>query len=1041
MAPRGASAVEPVLPSAPTSSPTRFLNRLAALLAALLLLFTLAITSQAWLHAQQTTRERLGAALEVGAQSLDHELRDLEAGLRGLSAEVVTELLAMPAASPVDIARRLSGYRELREDFIAIQVMDAGGQLLARVGPEALPASVQPAPAGAPPEPLPRPVATREGRWVLPIQRPLLAADGRHLGTLMVALPVTHLTNFWRGSPLMDQAIVGLIGDEGVLRGRLPLPPGLPPSALFAQPWTGALIGHLRQAGFPAGGHTQGPDPVSGVPQVYVWARLHEAPVTLFMAVPQSELRAAWWRQVRMPLLLIVLLGLGGLGGWRSTLRQHQAWTDERRLQSESQRFLLDHMLAGVMLHGPQGEVLSVNARARQLLRLDLDAIRDRAPSAAAWHLLDEQGQPLPASRYPIARVLATRAPVTGQVLGVAAPGGQADTWLLANAYPEFDGEHGLTRAVVTFVDISALKQAELTLARSEERFRLLYDNSLDAILQTRPDGRIVAANPAACTLFGLRADQLCERLRDDLVDTSDPRLAQLLDERRRAGRAQGEVTMRRGDGSRFEAALSSSLYSDAHGNEITSLQIRDVTAQRQAEAALQQKSLAEQANLAKNAFVARMSHELRTPLNAVLGFADVMLRDRQQPLTPAQAERVQLMHSAGTHLLALINDLLDLSRIESGDLLMQNDAVDLAEVARGTLLEIAPLAGQGGVEIAFDTPDPALPPVQGDALRLRQVLLNLLSNAIKYNRAGGRVRLQLGRGPAPSTGTGRVGGTGGAVGPACASVRVTVSDTGPGLDAQQLASLFQPFSRLGREASGPPGTGIGLVITRSLVEMMGGRLSVHSRPGEGSEFCVDLVPAASDIMPLDDGMCPPRDNDPGAAAPPAAPGPVDAPEVTPAPPASGTLDHPPDLGAAPAPLPPPMSSPTLQGRLVYIDDDNVNRVLMQAYLGLHPGIDLRIAEDGPTGLAMAAEFHPDVLLIDLMMPGMSGLEVLQAVRAGAVSPPPRCVAVSANAMPDEINEALQAGFDAYITKPLSATRLATELARHLGAGTAPASA
>jgi PAS domain S-box-containing protein len=658
--------------------------------------------------------------------------------------------------------------------------------------------------------------------------------------------------------------------------------------------------------------------------------------------------------------------------GYRYTLLRENAWNAERRqtesalrVSEQEQRFLVDHLLAGVVVHDADGLVLRSNPQACSLFGLSLDQMMGKAVVDPTWRFVREDGSAMPVAEYPVPLVISTRTAVRGMTLGVMQPGVSEPVWLQGDAYPEFDEQQHLRRVIVTFVDISMRRRIEQTLVRSESRYRMLYENSLDGVLQTRPDGTILRANPAACRIFGMSEALLCSTGRDGLADRNDPRVGRLLAQRELEGQARGEITMRRGDGSEFEAEVSSVLYADTTGQHVTSIVVRDVTDRRRAEAALTAKDLAERANHAKSEFMARMSHELRTPLNAILGFTEVLVLDSGHPLQPVQHERLRHIQQAGDHLLQLINDLLDLSRIESGAIRMELEDVDATGLAQAVLVEVAEPARAGGVELLLDLPAAPLRPVRCDRTRLRQVLLNLVSNGIKYNAVGGRVTVTLAD---PGE-----------------RFELTVRDTGLGMTTEQIEMLFEPFNRLGREGTAVEGTGIGLVITRSLVELMGGRIVVSSQPGHGTTFVVSLPLA--------------EDGGPAATAQPL-----------------GSLSH------APA-----------RGRVLYIDDDPVNRVLMQAFLGLRPGVQLSVAGDGASGLAMAEQQTPDLMLVDMMMPTMNGLQVLQAIRASATLQATPCMAVSANAMPHEIAEALAAGFDGYLTKPLSAAVLLGELDRVLG--------
>ncbi|WP_295640180.1 ATP-binding protein [uncultured Methylibium sp.] len=388
----------------------------------------------------------------------------------------------------------------------------------------------------------------------------------------------------------------------------------------------------------------------------------------------------------------------------------------------------------------------------------------------------------------------------------------------------------------------------------------------------------------------------------------------------------------------------------------------------RRAEAAMVEKRLAEHANRTKTEFMARMSHELRTPLSAILGFTQILQRDTPGTLVPAQQRELEHVLHAGHHLLSLIDDLLDLSRVEAGTLRLDLTEVDAADVVRDAMRQMAAQAEARRISIELEVPAQALPAVHADRTRLRQVVLNLLSNAVKYNRPGGRVTLTL------SAGDGML--------------HLRVTDTGPGLTPQQVEQLFQPFNRLGREGGDIPGTGIGLIITRSLVELMAGRLEVVSAPGVGTDFHVELP------------LSPSRE-----AAGEHSGGPEPAPQAA-APPGAGAV--------------------------IYIDDEETNRILMQAYLAARPAVRLQSTGSGHEGIAMARAAPPDLLLIDMMMPGMSGLDVLAAVRADETLRGLPCIAISANAMPEEIDAAMRAGFDGYLVKPLAVDMLLREIDRRL---------
>ncbi len=365
----------------------------------------------------------------------------------------------------------------------------------------------------------------------------------------------------------------------------------------------------------------------------------------------------------------------------------------------------------------------------------------------------------------------------------------------------------------------------------------------------------------------------------------------------------------------------------------------------------------ARNANQAKSAFLSSMSHELRTPLNAILGFAQI-LASKDMPTTPEQKlEFSGHILKSGRHLLTLINEILDLAKVEAGAVSLSMEPVLLAEVLAECDGMIAPLAAARGVRVLF----PAAPSVrvQADRTRLKQVLLNLLSNAVKYNRDGGAIVVDCAQ-PAPQR------------------LRVSVQDTGVGLTPEQVAGLFQPFNRLGQEAGTQEGTGIGLVVTRRLVELMGGEIGVTSSPGVGSVFWIELAVAGAD------GALP-------AAAPAAHKAPVAA-----------------DGAAAGAPH-----------TVLYIEDNPANLKLVQEIVRFRSDLRLVSAPDGHFGLSLARSQKPDIILMDLNLPGLSGFEVLAQLRREPETARIPAIAVSANAMRADIERALAAGFAHYLTKPI----------------------
>ncbi len=453
------------------------------------------------------------------------------------------------------------------------------------------------------------------------------------------------------------------------------------------------------------------------------------------------------------------------------------------------------------------------------------------------------------------------------------------------------------------------------------------------------------------------------------------------------------ELTYLRKSGTRLPAVVSVTALRDAQHTIIGYLLIgTDNTARKKVEAERQRLDLAlhetnlelqaakvtaERANRAKSDFLSSMSHELRSPLNAILGFAQLMDSGSPPPTAP-QKDSIDQILQAGWYLLELINEVLDLALIESGRVSLSVEPISLAEVLGDCQAMIEPQARKSGISVGFCAPDSPLF-VNGDRTRVKQIFVNLLSNAIKYNRVGGTVEVSCRARPA-----GRV--------------RVSFQDTGEGLPPDKLAQLFQPFNRLGQEAGIEEGTGIGLVVCKQLVELMGGEIGVDSTVGVGSLFWIELN-AASGIEVPAGAMLPVATAAAGFAA--------------------GT----------------PMRT------VLCVEDNPANLLLVSRLLARRPDIQLLSAKDGRRGIEMAHAAMPEVILMDINLPGISGLTALKILAGDPATAHIPVIALSANAMPRDIQNGLEAGFFRYLTKPIRVNEfmdtldLALEAARALSQG------
>jgi len=532
---------------------------------------------------------------------------------------------------------------------------------------------------------------------------------------------------------------------------------------------------------------------------------------------------------------------------------------------------------------------------------------------------------------------------------------------------------------------------ARLTRAMSQRRatgtrlrlVRGLLDRTDDGLfVSDAHTGRLVDVNAAACQRLGYTRRQLLGLSVWD-VTTS---VADLDGWRELAARlasgppATFETSHRRADGTEYPAEVSTA-HIGVDGRAYVVAVARDISARKGAEAELvAAKEEAERANRAKSEFLSRISHELRTPLNAILGFAQLVARAPAGPAGeaagPGGGRYADEILGAGGHLLTLVNEMLDLARVEAGTLELEIRALPVAPAAAEAAALLAPLAAERRVTVDNRLPAEGAPWVRADPTRLREILLNLVSNGIKYNREGGRVTVSC---------AGRPDGR----------VAVTVADTGRGIAPDRRDGLFEPFDRLGMEHTAVTGTGIGLAICRQIAAAMGGDIEVESAPDRGSRFTL--------VLP---------------AAPPAPD--ADAPPV-------------PAAEAAPA-LPAPGSDPRT---VLYIEDNAANMALVQEVLRARPHVALLSATRGLEGLEAARRAVPDLILLDLNLPDLSGFEVLERLRADLVTRAIPVVGVSANSFPEDLSRARDAGFADYVTKPFDVGRFLATVEAHL-AGAAP---
>jgi protein-histidine pros-kinase len=512
-----------------------------------------------------------------------------------------------------------------------------------------------------------------------------------------------------------------------------------------------------------------------------------------------------------------------------------------------------------------------------------------------------------------------------------------------------FDTPAG-TLVVSTVRDVSLRKE-------SETLFRGLLEAAPDAMIIVDARGLIVLVNAQAERLFGYTREQLVDQPVEMLVpaDLAARHMADrtgFMDDPRARQMGSGlDLMAQHRDGSAFPVEISLSPLHTESGI-LVSAAVRDVTDRRRAwDAAERARGDAELANRAKSEFLSRMSHELRTPLNAILGFGQLL---ELQELSTRQDESVRQIMKAGRHLLNLIDEVLDITRIEAGHLPVSPEPVHVDMALSEAIELVRPLATAKGVELG-GSGDGADHYVLADRQRLRQVLLNLLSNAVKYNRPGGVVSVAYEAAPGDR-------------------LRLAVTDTGPGIASSFFDRMFRPFERLGAEGTGVEGTGLGLALSKGLVEAMGGTLDASSVLGEGSTFWVEL---------------------------PVVAGPLDA------------LEHGHSLQV-------PAGSDTRPTCTILSIEDNISNLrLIERVLELRPRVELLSAMQASIGLELAQQHHPDLILLDLHLPDMRGEEALWHLLNDPATSDIPVVIVSADATPGQVERLKEAGAFAYLTKPL----------------------
>jgi len=532
----------------------------------------------------------------------------------------------------------------------------------------------------------------------------------------------------------------------------------------------------------------------------------------------------------------------------------------------------------------------------------------------------------------------------------------------------ESSPQSAIVECVAFILDLTEKKRAEAAAERLREQqanelhFRALLDAAPDAIVIAGADGHIVFVNVQAEHLFGYARDELIgqglaalmpERFRG-VHDThvveyfKNPKV-------RPMGSALELYGLRK-DGTELPIEVSLSPLRSEEGHTTVSAAVRDISVRKRlAEELRHARAIAEAASRAKSEFLSSMSHELRTPLNAILGFAQLLQRDKKMPLSERHKQRVDQILAGGEHLLRLIDDILDLARIESGAVAISIEPLNVWEVLEQVQTTLEPMAASMEVQLKLVTPPSGTPLIAADRTRFVQILMNFGSNAIKYNKPGGSVTFR--------------------VEPQGALVRILVSDTGIGIPADKRSKLFQAFQRAGQETGPIEGTGIGLFITKQLAHLMHGHVDFSSVQGVGSDFWVDM-PAVREDTETE---------------------------------RNSALRGPDSV----------RQQPTGRRLVLYIEDNPANVAFMLDLMSSVPEVEMLTAPTAEIGIQLAHTYKPSLIIMDINLPGQNGLSALRALRAHPETQHIPVVALSAAASERDKHRGLQAGFSAYLTKPV----------------------
>ena len=669
----------------------------------------------------------------------------------------------------------------------------------------------------------------------------------------------------------------------------------------------------------------------------------------------------------------------------------HQRITDQATMEDDirMQARMLEQMSEAVLLISSQdNSIIYTNAGAERMFGYSKEEITG-LPLAQLNHVSDNNPQ---ISSINIIDSLNHKGEWQGEIQNIRKDGNSI--WCSATFSTFTHPVHGEVWLAV-YRDITANKEAEAALRESEARYKRAEQGTNDGLWEWNIETGYDYFSPRWLEMLGYQPDELPYHV-DTFIDLIHPEdkasTANAIEQHLQNNQPFDiELQLRCKDGNYLWIRSRGQAIHDSQGkHHIMSGSIIDISERKQAETELAQhrhhleelvekrttemkiaRDEAQRASAAKSEFLSRMSHELRTPLNAIIGFGQLLQTDPEQPLSERQTDSMQEIMHAGHHLLDLINEVLDLSRIESGRLDVSLEPVSIAPLLDACITQLQPLADQRQIKCTLALSTSCA--VQADNMRLREVLLNLLSNAIKYNIEGGDVWVSC----TPISEQ---------------TLRISMRDSGRGIAADMLSRLFKPFERLESSYNGIEGTGIGLALSKKLVEAMHGKIGVESVYGEGSTFWFELPIASMDSV--------------------------------------NSITSATDTTTAQTTHPDPITRNAYT--LLYVEDNPANLKLVQKIIDTRKNTDLLTAVNAEDGLDITMSQHPDLILLDINLPGMDGFEALRQLRANPATKDIPVIAITANAMNRDVKHGKTAGFDDYLTKPIDIAKFIDLLDRNL---------